>query len=337
MRLVARLGLLLLLAACVPAAAMRINLIADANLIANTAALNAFDRAAYRWATLFSDPIDIYINAGLSTFADPMIIGSASSVLLQAGYDTIRDAMVADAASDPNNAVVGYLPTAAQFSAYVPTGVSLNGYIAGTKANLKALGFTGLDGAFGQRDATITFNSTFAFDYDNSNGVTAGQMDFETVATHEIGHALGFVSSVDRVDAGVTSISLAPLDLFRFSTAVGDNPTTYANFRTTPRYLDSGAAMFDDVDHEWQFSTGVNHGDGRQASHWKADEITGVYIGMLDPTLSSGTMQSITAADIRALDLIGYDYAAPEPSTVALLAGGLVLLFMRKRRRPVPR
>ena len=337
---VAHLRILLLLAVCLPAAALKIELNPNSGLAANPAALAAFDRAAFRWATLFSDPITIYINAGLSDLSSNYIIGQASTVLLAGGYDTIRDAMVADAASDPNNAIVGYLPTAAEFSAYVPTGVSLTGNIAGAKANMKALGFTGLDAAFGNTDASITFNSRFAFDYDNSDGVGAAQMDFETVATHEIGHALGFISSVDDVDEGATSINLAPLDLFRFAGFAGYNPTGYADFRTMPRYIVNHPdipAIFDDVDHEWRFSTGANTGDGDQASHWKADEVTGVYVGMLDPTLATGTIQHITAADIRAFDLIGYDYSVPEPSTVALLAGGLILLFARKRRGSVPR
>ena len=53
----------------------------------------------------------------------------------------------------------------------------------GTKANLKALGFQGLDAAFGVSDATMQFNSNFTFDYDNSDGVGAGLVDFETVGS----------------------------------------------------------------------------------------------------------------------------------------------------------
>jgi len=46
----------------------------------------------------------------------------------------------------------------------------------------------------------MTFNSEFNFDYDSSDGITAGYYDFETVALHEIGHVLGFVSVVDAID-----------------------------------------------------------------------------------------------------------------------------------------
>src|SRR4029079_17875526 len=126
----------------------------------------------------------------------------------------------------------------------------LNGNMTATKANLKALGFAGLDGMFGASDASITFNSGFSFDYDNSNGVGGGQMDFESVAMHEIGHALGFVSVVDTVDQlrnlGQTSSNIQPrpLDLFRFGTA--NNPTNAAQFTTFPRMLNSGNTAFFD-------------------------------------------------------------------------------------------
>ena len=54
--------------------------------------------------------------------------------------------MVADAADEAGDAIVGFLPTVAQFSAFVPPGFDIFNALAGTKANLKALGFAGLDG-----------------------------------------------------------------------------------------------------------------------------------------------------------------------------------------------
>jgi MYXO-CTERM domain-containing protein len=75
----------------------------------------------------------------------------------------------------------------------------------------------------------------------------------------------------------------------------------------------------------------VDHGDGDQASHWK----DGLSIGLMDPTLNFAELSLITAADVRALDLIGWD-VVPEPSTYA--AGAFALLavgggWLRARRR----
>lgn len=245
--------------------------------------------------------------------------------------------MVTDAADEPSNGIVGSLPTASQFSTLLPSGFTYNGNIAATKANLKALGFVGLDTAFGSSDATITFNNGFSFDYDNSDGVGAGLIDFETVATHEIGHALGFVSKVDAID-GLASgtVGVSTLDLFRFDGTAGNNPSTSAEFTSKPRDLrPGGSPVFDDLSGtEYPFSTGLTTppGDGRQASHWKDN----LGLGVMDPTLAAQEIEAISLLDLRAFDLIGYDLApVPEPKTWAAIIGISALgafEWVRRRR-----
>lgn len=300
-----------------------------AGLSGNAPALAAFNRAAAKWEAYISDSIIVTLSGNLADLGNPSIIGSTSAVFLQAGYNTIRNQMVADAANEADDAVVAYLPTAAQFSGTVSPGDAFNGNMTATKANLKAMGFSGLDGFFGVSDGTITFNSTFAFDYDNSDGVTPGMMDFETVAAHEIGHALGFISAVDDADntTNFTNLQMQPLDLFRFSST--NNPSSNAEFTTKPRnFVPGQSAIFDDLSNEYAFSTGVNGGDGRQASHWKDN----LGLGIMDPTLAYGEVSVITAADLRAFDLIGYEIVAiPEPSP--LILGALAGSFLLRRRR----
>lgn len=326
----------------VPAeAALDIQLRPNASLNGNAAALGAFERAAQRWEAAFGDSIVVTIDAGLAPLGAG-VIGSASSVELgangAAGFDLLRNAMVADAADEPSNAVVASLPTGATFTAFLPAGVSLVG-AGSTKATLKALGFAGLDAAFGDSDAQITFSSNFAFDFDNSDGVAAGTIDFETVAIHEIGHTLGFTSAVDAIDAGVTAIQVAALDLFRFNT--GLTPSSEAEFASLPRELRPGReAALADLSNLFRFSTGVNGGDGRQASHWKDAPFGTTPIGVMDPTYDSvfnGGVTPASAADLRAFDLIGWDLvnpaAVPEPGTavLCLLVGGPALWAVRRR------
>jgi len=323
--------------------AMNIVITPDAGLAANPAALAAFNRAGAAWSSQFTNNITINISAGLSSdFVRPDIIGSTSSVKFQAGFDFFRSKIQASAAKEADDGIVAYVPDLAHFTATLPTGITLSGNFIATKANFKALGYMdliNLDQIYGATDSTITFNSNFSFDYDNSNGVDPDKIDFESVAMHELGHALGFVSSVDTVDgfkhAGTTgSLSITPLDLFRFQNNVaGKDPTNTTEFTNDPRFLDTGGnAIFDDLTFELATSTGVYTGDTREASHWKDDQFTGHLLGVMDPSITYGMKESISYYDVHALDLIGYDHV-PEPGTVAMSVLILPLMHRPSQRR----
>jgi len=244
--------------------------------------------------------------------------------------------MVDDAGDETDDGIVASLPTAAQVSFIVPmppvTGI---GGLSGTKSNFKALGFGGLGE---EHEATITFNTQFSFDFDNSNGVDPGSMDFETVAAHELGHALGFISEVDYI-ADLIEWELqgviwpSTLDLFRFENdQAGRDPETPAEFTTYPRSMALGGdPITDTLDTVWGTLDFVgdpgefrmsNVVDGQQASHWKDDALSGSYIGLMDPTLSLGTIHVVDEPDLRALDLIGYEIMAAGPNQWNLPGGG---------------
>ena len=316
----------------------------DAGLAANGPALAAFERAAATWERIFDDPITIVIDANFQPLDNSIIGSTESTTLFGDNFAEIRDAMVHDDALE-GGSIVQALPTFTQLSATLPPGRTLFDSMSATQANLKALGFTGLAALSGhEEDATISFNSNFAFgfDFDNRDGVAPFQVDFETAAAHEIAHALGFVSIVDTIDvtfiAEYPEVSFFPLDLFRFGRGAGANPFTVADFTSYPRELTPGrAAHFDDLIYEYEMATGASRGDGTQASHWKDDGLTGEFIGLMDPTLDYGTSYGPTEADIRALDAIGW-HVVPEPTfgvlplLVLLVAGGRG--FRRNGMRP---
>jgi hypothetical protein len=230
--------------------------------------------------------------------------------------------MVRNAARSGNN---GISTTAYQYDTSVTRD---NARVVGTAANLKALGYTLPTGT---NDANITFSSAFNFDFDPTDGITAGYMDFIGVAIHEMGHALGFTSGVDLYDqySGVgpgaatgNSINWNNqtagniLDLFRYSTdpnnaAPGSGPVLDWSIGTASYFsVDGGQTAFNG---DALFATGAYNGDGSQASHFKdtASSAGGCdgynQVGIMDPTYCYGEMGVVKADDLAAMDAIGWN------------------------------
>ena len=331
----------------------RAGLIFNLTSTGNSNADSGFQQAADFWSSQFNDDVEINLNVGFANLGGG-ILGQAGSAQGTVSYTAFKNAVAADVSSVDDASYSGGLPGGSSFSMYInetdeATGASFeNPYVDNdgganntnvqmTRANAKALGL--LAGNAAGTDASITFNSTFSWDFTPNDGIGAGLFDFVGVAIHEIGHAMGFISGVDRLDSlddGVRSddfFRATPLDLARFS---GDSEAANADIDFTAdaraKYysIDGGATPGAPGLNHW--SLGVSNGDGRQASHWK----DGLGLGIMDPTARPpGQLNIVTALDIQALDIIGWDgfTPVPEPSGFVVLGLATAGIVWRRRRR----
>jgi hypothetical protein len=309
-------------------------------------ALAGFQTAANRWSSIFNDPINVSLNIGFQTLGTG-ILGSTSMTQGTFAYSTYKTYLSADRTSAMDQLAVSSLPSGSTFdmllnrtsnspfgsgslTPYLDNdGDTNNARIRLTLANARALGMYQATG--GLSDANITFSSTFNFDFNPDNGIDANAIDFVGVATHEIGHALGFTSGVNTLDALTTPVAdnlliyVSPLDLYRYSIDSFQQGAIdwTADKRTKYFSIDGGYTALA------LFSTGSVNGDGRQASHWKDN----YGFGIMDPTTGYGELDRIRSLDITALDVIGYNVAIPEPSTYGLLGALALTIAIATRRR----
>ncbi len=323
-----------------PAMAVTI-ILNDVGGVTGSQAERGFRAAAAFWERALTDDITVNLNVGFSALG-PGILGSTGSTLFSTTTSTIYQQLAATATSSLDASAVstlrplsaagglairtpGYVNPALRTGADTTTTIldnddSINNRrISGTSANLKALGFTLPPGTV---DGTIQFSTNFTFDFNPTNGITAGQTDFIGVAIHEIGHALGFGSGVDTYDAvgcpngpscaavsntNINNFTVGRVgDLFRYSApgVVDWSPRTAAYFS-----IDGGQSqLFGNS----RLSTGQFNGDGFQASHFRAPrnsrgqlQCTG-FIGILNPYLCDGFGATVTASDLAFFDAIGY-------------------------------
>ena len=310
------------------AAGLQITLRGTSQLDSYPAAKAAFVRAAKIWEGRIANSLSVTIDVdfGPTIFGQPFenegILGGTLDSAYTINYPGLRSLLLARADSAAETSLYNSLPVST-----VPTNLGNVDKVDGAYILLKALG------ASLPNDAPlIGFNSNYAFDLDPSDGIDAGKFDFEAVAVHEMGHALGFGSAVGDTELTPPATSVRPTvwDLFRFRPGV-----TTATFQAAQRPMSSGGSHVHFAGGpQIAMSTGRGDntgGDGQQSSHWKDDTDGNPFIGLMDPTIPRGFRGQLQQADLDAFNIMGYTItggggacAETEPNEVAANATPIV-------------
>jgi hypothetical protein len=278
------------------------------------AAVGAFIRAASIWEARIRtiETIVIDVDYGPTLFgnlfdSDVLAEADTQSIRGNSLYPAVRERLASGPYSVDRRILYRSLPTGS-----VPTDQGPSQGISTTSASLRALNLLSAVadpeeelGDFGLPPA-IGLNSAFAFDLDPGDGTDQDKIDFESIVLHQMGHILGFVSSVGDLEMNPSpDVAPSALDVYRFRPS-----ETKGDFGSTERVLASGGDQgFFAGGSVRSLSTGRadgTGGDGRAASHWKDQSATGQYLGIMEPTVGLGEHQYISDDDLAALNAIGY-------------------------------
>jgi len=293
---------------------LTINLVALSQLQSDSdraTVIAAFERAAAVWTSRIKSPVTINVNIDYGvnrpngTAFPSSVLGSTSSGSLSIDYPTARAHLISSSSSSAETGIYNSLP-----ASVVPTDTGDGSAVEVSRSLAQPLGLLALNP--NDTVATISFNKNFAFDFDPDDGIDFDKVDFVAVATHEVGHALGFISNA----GGGSTVPVSVWDIFRFR-----HGTTTSTFTTAPRIMSIGGGsqvyftgqtfVVEGIStNELGLSTGGPDGvggDGSQSSHWKDDDLTGNYIGIMDPTLSNGEHEEATENDFSTLETLGWN------------------------------
>jgi hypothetical protein len=261
---------------------------------------------------LFDDPITVNVFIEFDASMPSGTLGGTGVYTLSTPlpWSTARSQWIGN--MDADDFIQDYLPTSSLPVRYNGSSGSV------TNENQLCLAWSNY-GAFGNfisgYSAETAFNSNIPWDYDPTNGVSG--YCFQSVAVHEIGHALGFMSRAEQWWDPTTD--LFALDVFRFqrTDGTGDyNPDTYNEFQSTPRLVDynnpndshnSNIFYYDGTDKEYRMEDGYPN----QASHFRQ----GISASMVPIQYPGNTdyPDFFRTPDLDMFDAIGWDYVGALP------------------------
>lgn len=306
---------------------------------------SAFGAAASTYASMFVNPVTVNIQVGWGELLGSPVTSLGVAGMYGSGsygYSQMQTMLRSTATSAYDQTAYASLP------ATNPAG-ALNYTL--TPALAKALGVAPATSA--GYDGYIGFGSSYSFDFNRADGISAGAYDFIGVALHEISHVLGRVSGL----GSSTPANALPIDAFRYAAA------------GTPSFNYSTPAYFS-IDRGITNLANFASGSGQERDSWvhtpgdafsyagttgivndltTADRIlmdvlgwntvpgttTPVY-GTTTPTTGGGGGKTRPGKrNVEGLDLAELPTDVPEPHSMALLGTALLGLGIASRRRPV--
>ena len=319
--------------------------------------ITAMETAGMIWSDYLAD--DITVNLHIETtnqLSNNVIGGALPGFMTDVKYSDFRSGLNANRVSSYDNATYNNLSLKVEngeekFDARIDAGFNVytedSANLSLTRANAKVLGLvnahnTQLDGYILMSDLS---NTSASWNYDLNN-ISSNKLDYLSVAVHEIGHNLGFVSGVDLMNidnyADLNALiadygsepafadymdevieRATPMDMYRYSAesvalgnTMGNNVIDFTT--STQSYLsdNGGQTLFLKMSQGEDDNAGW--GDSYQASHWKQSNNNA--IGIMDPLISLGDIRQISDRDLRVMDAIGYTGTQNGYSLIA--AGG---------------
>ncbi len=274
------------------------------------AAQNAWKAAAAVIASSFSDPI--HINITVDAVPGTSVFGMSDELYGALSYSSLYQAVVADASTADDATALG-------MGGSVTPGAPVGGTWLVTRPQAKALGLLADDL---NNDGATTFGAGYNFSF--SGTPTGGAYDFQGLAAHELSEVMG------RIGVSGFQNQFSLIDEFSYL-----GPGARQAYGGAFNYfsIDNGTTLLKLFNNN--VLTGLTSRDWAPLSQG-GDGSPDSFNQYSSPNV----INSVTALDLRVMDVIGYDRIAssaspsvPEPATHIPLVSGLATLLVILRRR----
>lgn len=284
----------------------------DANAAQIESAINS---AISIYAADFSNPITVNV-----TFQEGVELGSSTWTPVTETYTSFYNALQASATSVDDATALTRLALDGSLTDPVP---NIN---SSTSVNMKPANVCVLQIGFSrQSPCTTVFGGTISLNTSLTSpggAILPNAFNLAPVVEHEMDEILGLGSTLGV--AGLNQSNPSPEDFFRFTAGGANGTRSFISSNTPGVYfsLDGTTALhlFD------------NQADGGDYGDWQSNPLPDAVAAQVQDAFGTQNVNPSLGVELQALDAIGYTRAAPEPGTLFLMGGGLLLAGLARLR-----